>query len=134
MDEQNDHYHTDRLTVLQLFFERVTQIASQADGVVEARWLTRPLEAAIVAQPQAEDVPSLQVAMPTGLQVEFASAHALSAGDVLTVEAKRSVNGHPKDNRYFNHVQGEWRQGLKPLSDDDILQFLTLNGPPLPQY
>lgn len=116
------------ITALRELFERIIEVAKGMGGKVRegASRLRRNVD---VLLPRSENVPALEVEMPDSFHVELAPSNPLGMGNVVSVRARRIHYGGGKDDWTFSFVQGVWRTGQNPLSDDDIRRCLTPEGP-----
>jgi hypothetical protein len=86
-------------------------------------------ETAMVFLPRTEHAPSLHVEMSSGLVADFAPSRPLSVESVLLVQARRWLHVSRIADRAFTFLNGEWLYISQPLTEDQIRQCLTLEGP-----
>jgi hypothetical protein len=87
------------------------------------------LETTMVFPPRTERAPSLHVEMPSGLVADFAPSRPLSVESVLLVRARRWLHVSRIADQAFTFLNGEWLYIGRPLTEDQIRQGLTLEGP-----
>lgn len=112
------------------FYNRVMRIARSMGGSTSRLASNLSSPRAMVAGPRTEDAPGLRAQMPNGLQVEFAPSNALSIGNALSVNARRTVGEGRKSDWTFTFGSNGWQRTGSPLSDDEIRECLTPEGPP----
>jgi hypothetical protein len=120
----------DKFAALDELFRRIGPIAEAMGGAPNvARASVLPMSATVDEQ-RPEVVPKLDAEMPDGFVVEFTPSGPLSTPYVLSVNVQRAHQGYAKTSSSINFLDGAWRMGQTPLSDDQIRAWLTLDGPP----
>lgn len=116
------------IAALHGLYERVAEVAKVMGGKPRegVSLFRRTVE---VALPRSENVPALEVEMPDSFDVKFAPSNPLGMGNVVSVRARRTHHGGGKNDWTFNCVEGVWRMGQNPLSDEEIRGCLTPEGP-----
>lgn len=124
------HSSDNKSADLYRLYSRVMQIAEVMGGSASPIAVGRSLPSAMVGFPRSEIVSALRVMMPDGFQVDFAPFYPLSIGTTLTVQAIRVDNGSRKTDWLIRLAPDAWKRGQAPLSDDEIRECLTPEGPP----
>ena len=95
-------------------YGRITRVAEEMGGTVSPRTFA----------------PGLSVEMPGAFRVGFAPLQPLDIGNALTIRATRTVPEGRKTDWSRNLGQdGIWQGNEGPLSDDEIRECLTPEGP-----
>jgi len=110
-------------------YDHVQRVAVRMNGRASRDVEHLALPAAMRAEPRGENVGTVCVAMPNGVEVEFCPTVPLSSGNALSVRAKRIYRGQPKSDYTFVFGPSGWTRGADPVSDDDIRSCLTPDGP-----
>lgn len=111
-------------------YNRIAQVAAAMGGTASRAVSSLSLPSAMVATPRTEDAPTLHVKMPNGFEVEFAPTHPLSIGTALSIQARRTISGSRKSDWVLSYGSNGWRRSQAPLSDHEIRECLTPQGPP----
>jgi hypothetical protein len=119
----------DKATALDSLYNHVARVAITMNGKPHRSVGHLSLPAAMIAEPRGEDVPTVRVTMPNAFEVELCPTFPLSAGNALSVRAKRIYRGQPKNDYTFVFGPSGWTRGAGSLSDDDIRSCLTPDGP-----
>jgi hypothetical protein len=116
--------------VLNTLYCRIERIATNMKGTASRGNTERSLPSAAVAVPKSENVLILRVTIPGGFRVEFAPFYPLShPGNNLVVQATRFQNDVRKNDWQFRFNGHEWQRTQNPLSDEEIRECLTPEGP-----
>jgi hypothetical protein len=119
----------DKAAALGKLYDRITRVAEAMGGTASHQVLALTVPGQMTAGYQSENAPALCAEMPDSFQVDFAPAFPLSIGSALSVKAKRTHAGSPKNEWGFNFGPDGWRRTQAPLSDDEIRACLTPEGP-----
>lgn len=118
-----------RIATLDDLYGRITRTAEAIGGRASRNRSCLAVPLQMVAEPRTEDVPALQVEMPDSFQVNFAPLYPLSAGNALSVQARRTHHGARKNDWFFNFGPDGWRRTQVLLSEEEIRACLTPEGP-----
>jgi len=119
-----------KTAALEELYSRITRVAGAMGGTASLHTSSLSVPSAMVAEPQTEDAPALRVNMPKSFQVDFAPFNPLSVGTALCVKATRTTGMGRKDDWSFIHGPNGWQRSNSPLSDHEIRECLTPEGPP----
>ena len=114
---------------LDALYSRIAAVAKAMGGRASSVSLRLSLPSAMTATPQGEDAPALVVEMQNNFRAEFAPSNALRIGNALTVRVVRSHKGLRKTDWQFNFASDGWQHNQTPLSDDQIRECLSPEGP-----
>jgi hypothetical protein len=120
---------SNKSAALNELYSRIMQIAGAMGGTASQSSVSISMPSAMVVAPRGEHVPALYVEMPNGFRVEFTPSLPLNTPFVLSVQVRRTHHGLPKNGWMFNFCPDGWRRTLAPLSDDEIRECLTPDGP-----
>ncbi len=119
----------EKVVALDALYTRIADVAKAMGGTASKVSTRLALPSAMTATPQSDDAPALIVEMQDNFRTEFAPSNALRIGNALTVRVVRTHEGMRKTDWHFNLALDGWQRSQTPLSDDDIRQCLTPEGP-----
>ena len=117
------------MIALDALYARIMGVAKVMGGTASRVSVRLSLPSAMTATPQADDAPALVVEMQNNFRAEFAPSNALLIGNALTVRVVRTHEGLRKTDWQFNLAPDGWQRTQTPLSDDQIRECLTPDGP-----
>jgi hypothetical protein len=121
--------HEEKTVALEALYARIEGIAKAMGGTASRVSVRLSLPSAMTATPQSDDAPALVVEMPDNFGAEFAPSNALRVGNALTVRVVRTHEGLRKTDWQLNFVSNGWQRTQMQLSDDEIQECLTPDGP-----
>jgi hypothetical protein len=119
----------EKTTTLDGLYCRIEKIAKGMGGFTSRTNAERSIPAAMTADPKGESVPALFLRMPDEFLVEFAPRYPLSLGNNLSVQATRTQGGVRKSDWQLHFNGHDWLRTQNPLSDQEIRECLTPEGP-----
>jgi hypothetical protein len=119
----------EKMIALDALYARIMGVAKVMGGTASRVSVRLSLPSAMTATPQADDAPALVVEMQNNFRAEFAPSNALLIGNALTVRVVRTHEGLRKTDWQFNLAPDGWQRTQTPLSDDQIRECLTPDGP-----
>jgi hypothetical protein len=119
----------EKTAALGALYDRIARIAEAMGGHAFQFVLALTVPGAMTADYCSENAPALHAEMPDSFEVKFAPTFPLSIGNALSVRARRSHAGSPKNDCGFNFGPDGWRRTQALLSDDEIRACLTPEGP-----
>jgi len=120
---------SDKSAALGKLYDRITRVAEAMGGTASHQVLALTVPGQMTVGYQSENVTALCAEMPNSFRVDFAPSFPLSIGSALSVKARRTHAGSPKNEWGFNFGPDGWRRTHTPLSDDEIRACLTPEGP-----
>lgn len=120
---------SEKLVALNALYGRIASIAAAMGGRATESSVSLSTPSVMVASPRTETTPSLVVEMPGSFRVDFAPTHPLTIGNALAVRALRTHEDQRKTDWQFNLGADGWQRTQAPLSDEEIRQCLTPEGP-----
>ena len=119
-----------KLTALGELYVRIERIAAEMKGTASRSNVERSFLGATVASSKEENSLALFVRMPGGFFIEFAPFYPLGQpGNNLIVQARRYQKGTRRNDWQFRFSEGEWQRTQSALSDQEIRECLTPDGP-----
>ncbi len=119
----------DKTAALRQLYDRIARVAEAMGGTASHQVSALTIPGVKTADYQSENAPALCAEMPDGFRVDFAPFFPLSIGNALSVRARRFHAGSPRSEWGFNLGPDGWRRTQAPLSDDEIRECLTPEGP-----
>lgn len=120
---------SEKLVALTALYGCIASIAAAMGGRATESSVSLPIPSVMVASPRTETTPSLVVEMPGNFGVDFVPAFPLTIGNALAVRAQRTHEDQRKTDWQFNLGPNGWQRTQALLSDDEIRQCLTPEGP-----
>jgi hypothetical protein len=120
---------SEKLVALNALYGRIASIAAAMGGKAAESSANLRIPGIMVASPRNEAAPALVVEMPDRFRVDFAPTHPLTIENALAVRAVRTHEDLRKTDWQFNLGSDGWQRTQAPLSDDEIRQCLTPEGP-----
>jgi hypothetical protein len=124
-----------KIIALDALHSDVARVAESMGGEARRDTTLVGFPVAATTEHRTESVPYLRVVMPGGFVVELLPNNPLSLPYVLSVKVIRTHNGGRKRDWQFTHGPDGWRgQRQGPLTEDELRECLTPEGPPPAVY